>query len=41
VKTFYWILTAGLVLVLMAYTVTRDASGVCQVPHEMTYRVLR
>lgn len=40
-KTFYWILTAGLVLVLMAYTVTRDASGVCQVPHEMTYWVLR
>jgi len=33
-KTFYWILTAGLVLVLMAYSV-------CQVPREMTYRVLR
>ncbi len=33
-KTFYWILTVGLVFVLMAYSV-------CQVPHEMTYRVFR
>ena len=40
-KTFYWILTAGLLLVLTAYSVTRDASSICQVPHEMTYRVLR
>ncbi|MHC8293581.1 hypothetical protein [Pseudomonas sp. LB3P58] len=40
-KTFYWILTAGLVFVLMVYNVTRDASSVCQVPHEVTYRVLR
>lgn len=40
-KIFYWILTAGLVLVLMAYSVTRDASSICQVPREMTYRVLR
>ena len=40
-KTFYWILSAGLVLVLMGYIVTRDASSVCQVPHKMIYRVLR
>ena len=40
-KTVYWILAAGLVLVLMAYSVTRDAPGVCQVPHSTTYRVLR
>jgi hypothetical protein len=41
VKNFYWILTAGLVLVLMASSVTRDASSICQVPRETTYRVLR
>ena len=40
-KTVYWILTAGLMLVLMAYSSTRDASGVCQLPQSTTYRVFR
>ena len=31
-KTFYWILTAGLVLVLMSYSASKDRTNTCQPP---------
>ncbi|WP_256575712.1 hypothetical protein [Pseudomonas sp. R16(2017)] len=40
-KLTYWALAALLVVALAAYSVVRDSSGVCQVPHSITYRVFR
>jgi hypothetical protein len=40
-KLAYWALATILVAVMAAYAVSRDASGVCQVPHSTSYRVFR
>lgn len=40
-KFAYWALATVLIAALAAYTVSRDSSGVCQVPHSITYRVFR
>lgn len=40
-KIMFWCLTAGLLVVLAAYSAARDSSSVCQVPHSTTYRVFR
>jgi hypothetical protein len=40
-KLAYWALATALVAVMAAYIVARDSSGVCQVPHSITYRVFR
>ncbi|WP_256576725.1 MULTISPECIES: hypothetical protein [unclassified Pseudomonas] len=37
----YWAMAALLISLLAAYSVVRDSSGVCQVPHSITYRVFR
>lgn len=38
-KTVYWILTAGLVLVLMTYSTSKDRTSTCQ-PPQVAHRVL-
>jgi hypothetical protein len=40
-KLAYWGLATLLVAVMAAYITSRESSGVCQVPHSTTYRVLR
>jgi hypothetical protein len=40
-KLVYWGLITVLVAAMAAYTAARDSSGVCQVPHSMTYRDFR
>lgn len=40
-KPVFWMLAAGMLVVMLAYNVKREASGVCQVPHSTTYRLLR
>jgi hypothetical protein len=40
-KLAYWTLATALVAVMATYTVVRDSSAVCQVPHSITYRVFR
>ncbi|WP_310659165.1 hypothetical protein [Pseudomonas sp. JL3] len=31
-RPIFWLLTAGLLIVMLAYNVIRDATGVCQPP---------
>ncbi|WP_460067531.1 hypothetical protein [Pseudomonas sp. H1_G08] len=40
-KTMFWCLAAGLLVVLAAYSAARESSGVCQVPRTTTYNVFR
>ncbi|MGF6127218.1 hypothetical protein QF019_002427 [Pseudomonas frederiksbergensis] len=40
-KPVFWLLAAGLLVVMLAYNIKREASGVCQVPHSTTYRVFQ
>ncbi|MDR7109228.1 hypothetical protein [Pseudomonas frederiksbergensis] len=39
-KPIFWLLTAGLVVVMLAYNVIRDAFSVCQ-PPQYSHQVFR
>ena len=38
-RTVYWILTIGLIIVLMVYSVTKDHTSTCQ-PPQVVHRLL-